>query len=175
MKIDVLISGEELDYIITSIALSICDKYPQDTHIITMPIMDGSMFFAPNLLMKLSNFGFTFQISPIKISSYFGMTKSNDMKIDCVLDPSLIKNSIVMIIDDIADSGVTLNTIKNLINSFDPQEVIVVTLLRKYGCKFPVDFYGRNIDDDLFVVGYGLDYNGLYRELPFVGIIKGEE
>ena len=84
-----------------------------------------------------------------------------------------VENKDVVIVEDIVDTGNTLKFLVNYINDMKPHSVVVCTLLDKEAKRvvdIKPDYYGFKVDDS-FVVGYGLDYNQEYRNLPYIGVI----
>lgn len=82
----------------------------------------------------------------------------------------------VLLVEDILDSGVTLSSLKKMLITRNPKSFKIATLLDKPARRvsdIKADYYGFEIDDE-FVVGYGLDYNEKYRNLPYIGILKSE-
>lgn len=116
------------------------------------------------------------EMAYMSVSSYHGgITSSGDVNIKLDLDMS-IKDRDVIIVEDIVDTGLTLTAIMALLKHRDARSVKVVTLLDKpEGRKVPFipDYIGTVIPK-AFVVGYGLDYDEFYRNLPFVGVLKPE-
>lgn len=116
------------------------------------------------------------EMAYMSVSSYHGgITSSGDVNIKLDLDMS-IKDRDVIIVEDIVDTGLTLTAIMSLLKHRDARSVKVVTLLDKpEGRKVPFipDYIGTVIPK-AFVVGYGLDYEEFYRNLPFVGVLKPE-
>jgi hypoxanthine phosphoribosyltransferase len=81
-----------------------------------------------------------------------------------------------LIVDDIQDTGATLRLVQADVRRAGPRSLRTVVLLRKRGKAandIPIDFVGFDIED-AFVVGYGLDYNGLYRNLPYIAVLRSE-
>lgn len=110
----------------------------------------------------------------MSVSSYGGDTKSSGVvRIVKDLDESL-KDKHVIVIEDIVDSGRTLSYLLDMLQSRGPQDVKLCTLLDKPErrvVEVKVDYKGFEIPDE-FVVGYGLDYDQKYRNLPYIGMVK---
>ena len=110
------------------------------------------------------------------VSSYGSGTKTSGVvKIIKDLDIPLADKDI-LIVEDILDSGMTLSYIKELLQSRSPQSIRIVTLLDKPERRkvdLHADYSGFTVPDE-FVVGYGLDYDEKYRNLPYIGILKPE-
>ena len=165
----VLISEEEIQKRISELAKQICDDYKgQDiTFICTLK---GSIFFTVELAKKMPcdiNFEF------IRVSSYHGENSTGviKMKVDLQGD---IKDKNVIIIEDIVDTGRTLSYLKEYLKSKEPRSLKICSMLDKKErrvCKLDADYVGFNIPDK-FVVGYGLDVDEKYRNLPYIGYFE---
>ena len=116
------------------------------------------------------------QIDFMVVSSYgSGVKSSGVVKIVKDLDVPLADKDI-LIVEDILDSGLTLSYIKDLLQSRAPRSIRIVTLLDKPSRRrvdLQADYVGFSVPDE-FVVGYGLDYDEKYRNLPYIGILKPE-
>ena len=112
----------------------------------------------------------------IAASSYFSGTKSSGT-VRLVKDSSInMEGRHVVIVEDIIDSGLTLEYLVKLFATRNPKSITTVALLDKMVNKperFNVDYYGFRIPDE-FVIGYGLDYADFYRNLPYIAVIKEE-
>jgi hypoxanthine phosphoribosyltransferase len=133
-------------------------------------VMTGSLIFVADLMRHLP---IKIQIQLMTASSYIGKsTKSNN-------DPMLgklpeVKDMHVLLVDDILDSGKTLTRIRTELEQLQPRSIQSCVLLRKKldsAMHVPCEYVGFDIEDE-FVVGYGLDYDGYYRNLPDIGIIS---
>jgi len=134
-------------------------------------IMNGSIMFMSDLLKRVN---IPLQIDCWSVSSYHG-TKSSEKITFRQHDIVDVDNRHVLLLDDILDSGLTLHTIKNkIINETKAASVKSCVLLSKNVTRvrdIEADYVGFNIENE-FVVGYGLDYNEHYRNLPYVGVFK---
>ncbi|HJW09125.1 MAG TPA: hypoxanthine phosphoribosyltransferase [Holophagaceae bacterium] len=110
----------------------------------------------------------------MQVASYGGGTESTgEVKILKDLDRS-IQGRHALIVEDIVDTGLTLHKVRNLLLDREPASLRICTLLDKPSrrrVEIPIDYLGFTIEDH-FVVGYGLDFNGKLRNLPFVGIYR---
>lgn len=113
-----------------------------------------------------------FDVTFMQVASYGGGTESTgEVKILHDLDRS-IRGRHALIVEDIVDTGLTLNKVRKLLLDRDPASLKICSLLDKPSrrrVEVPVDYVGFTIEDH-FVVGYGLDLDGKYRNLPYVGI-----
>ena len=108
-------------------------------------------------------------------SSYGDSTEPGEVRIRKDVDVS-IRGADVLLIEDIVDTGYTLRTILDLLKFRGAKSVRLCALLSKEARRqadVPIDYCGFEIDDH-FVIGYGLDYAGIYRNLPYVGIYEGD-
>ncbi len=169
----ILVSEEELDALTTSLAEQITQDYKDSTKkLVIICILKGSLIFTCDLCRKIP---LPLEIDFMKVSSYGAKTVSSgcinihlDIKRDDVEDVDFI------IIEDIVDSGRTLSHLVRYFNERGAGSVKTCTLLDKperRTVEFTPDYCGRIIPDK-FVVGYGLDYNEKYRNLPYVGVLK---
>lgn len=169
--IKILIDEEKINQRISEIAKEISDDYI-DEEIVLVCILKGAAYFAIDLSKKITNDDIT--INFMKVSSYGSQTESSG-KINFKLDLSEnIENKNVIIVEDIIDTGITLNYLYNHLKSKNPKSLKLCVLLDKKERRIqdiPVDYIGFEIENK-FVVGYGLDYDEKYRNLPYVGYIE---
>ncbi len=171
----VLLSAEELDAIVTRLAREIEETYQDsDKQLVMVVILKGSMPFAADLMKKLN---LPIQLEFMKVSSYGAGTKSSgEIKISLDLSRDDLQDIELLVVEDIIDSGYTLSRLTKLLANRNAHSVRTCTLLDKPARRevdFTPDFRGTAIPDE-FVVGYGLDYDEKYRNLPFVGILRRE-
>lgn len=139
-----------------------------------VPILTGSMIFVADLMRRLP---LRMQIHIVSVSSYPGAaTESRGPSVEHALTrvPDLLAGRHVLIIDDILDSGRTLATVTQLLRQREPASLRTCVLLRKRrpsAMRQPVDYVAFDVPDE-FVVGYGLDYNDYYRNLPEICTLK---
>jgi hypoxanthine phosphoribosyltransferase len=142
---------------------------------IAVPIMTGAFVFAADLLRALHRAGVSLEVDFIQIASYgAGVTSSGSTELlrDLQADPA---GRDVLLVDDILESGRTLAFAKDLLIGRGARRVLIAALLEKphkRAIAVAADFVGFACPDR-FVVGYGMDYAGQYRELPFVGALRG--
>jgi len=172
-KIEVLISEEDLIKRIKELGVEISEDY-KDKEISMICVLKGGVMFMTDLakeIKPLMSMGF------MAISSYGNQTSSSGIvKIEKDLDEP-IEGKDVLIVEDIIDSGRTLNYLIKVLKDRNPNSVKIVTLLDKPDRRImnvDVEYVGFTIPDE-FVLGYGLDYLQNYRNLPYIGIMKGLE
>ncbi|MCQ2507097.1 MAG: hypoxanthine phosphoribosyltransferase [Lachnospiraceae bacterium] len=171
-NIDVLFSQEVLENRIKEIADKINEEYKgKKLHMVC--VLRGAVFFFTELCKHI-NVPVTMDF--LVCSSYgSGTTTSGEVKIvKDLADP--IAGLDVILVEDIVDTGVTLNALKPMLMTRKPASLKIATMLDKPSRRRVVlepDYCAFEVDD-LFVIGYGLDYDQKYRNLPFIGVYKGE-
>ena len=171
-KISEYISEEKLDKRIREIAAEISKDYAKK-EIRLVCILKGSIFYTCELAKRLT---VPVTLDFMSVSSYgSGTESSGDIKIKKDLDES-IEGLDVIVVEDIIDSGKTLNHLKPMLESRNPASLHLCTLLSKPDRRevdVPVKYIGFEVPDE-FVVGYGLDYAQKYRNLPYIGVAEEE-
>lgn len=165
----ILISKDDIEKRVDEIAEELNKKY-KGKEVLVVCVLTGSFMFFADLVRRLN---FSVEINFLKVSSYGSSTVSGEFSVvfDLKCD---IKDKNVIIIEDIIDSGNTILNIKNMLNKRNPAELTVCAFLDKPSrrtCDVFADYVGFEIPDE-FVVGYGLDFNEEYRQLPYVGVLK---
>ncbi len=168
--VKVLLSEKEVDERIQAIGDEISRDYAgRQVHLIC--VLKGGSFFMCELAKRIT---VPVSLDFMSVSSYGGDTKSSGVvKIIKDLDES-VKDKDVIVVEDIVDSGRTLNYLMEMLKSRGPASLRLCTLLDKPDRRVVdvrVDYTGFQIPDK-FVVGYGLDYNQKYRNLPFIGVVE---
>ncbi|MBL6658235.1 MAG: hypoxanthine phosphoribosyltransferase [Flavobacteriales bacterium] len=133
-------------------------------------VLKGSFLFASDLLKALS---FDSEITFMQIKSYEGTQSSGEIK-DIMGVPMNLKDRTIVIIEDIVDTGNTLEYLYNRLSKENPSKIHIASLLLKpdvYSKEIPIDFVGKEIPNH-FVVGYGLDYEELGRTLTQIYKLK---
>ena len=166
----VLLSEEELKEIIQRLGKEITEDY-KDKNLLVVSVLKGSVMVMADLLREIK---IPCRIDFMSVSSYGSGTKTTgSVKIIKDLDIDLAGYDL-LIVEDILDSGVTLSSLKEILLTRDPASVKICTLLDKperRKADIKADYIGAQVPD-AFVVGYGLDYDEKYRNLPFVGILS---
>ena len=167
-----LYSEQDLKEIVAELAQRISADY-EGKNLFVIVILKGSFVFAADLIRQIS---IPCQVDFMAVSSYGNQTTTTgNVRITKDLTAS-IENRDVLVVEDILDSGVTLSNTLQIIRARSPRSVELCTLLDKPSRRrVPVEakYIGREVPD-AFVVGYGLDYAEMYRDLPCVGILKRE-
>lgn len=166
----VLYSTEDIQQATDRLAKQLTEEY-RDKNPLIISVLSGAVLFTVDMIKKMDIMA---QLDFIDISTYFGgkestghLTLVHDLNTD-------VKDRNILIMEDIVDSGHTLKYLIDLLNKRGAKSVKTVTMLdkpegRQYDVK--ADYYGFKVPNE-FLVGYGLDYQGYYRNLPYVGILK---
>lgn len=168
--IEVMISEEEVNRRIRELGEQISRDYAgRQIHLIC--VLRGGSFFMCELAKRIT---VPVSLDFMSVSSYGGDTKSSGVvKIVKDLDDS-IRDKEVLVVEDIIDSGRTLSYLMAMLQDRGPKSLHLCTLLDKPDRRVvdvDVDYTGFRIPDE-FVVGYGLDYDQKYRNLPYIGVVK---
>jgi hypoxanthine phosphoribosyltransferase len=170
VAIDVLIPAEKIQERVDELARKIMEDYAGQP-ITIVGVLTGSLLFLADLMRRLD---LPLRIALIQASSYRGdATSAGELHVQAELLPDLTGRHILLL-DDILDTGHTLAYLLRHIGTLQPASVKTVVLLRKRGRQeeaLEPDYCGFQIPDE-FVVGYGLDYNDEYRNLPFIGVLR---
>ena len=171
---EILFTEEEISNRVVELATQINNDY-QDKDLVVVTILKGAAPFAADLIRRLDRY---IQADYLVAGSYGSGTSSSGI-VDIVKDIDLdVEGKNVLIVDDILDTGNTLDFIKKLfLMGKQCADVRVCVLLDKPSRRtknITPDYCGFTIPDK-FVVGYGLDFNQLYRNLPYVGVLKEEK
>ena len=172
-RVRVLLSEEEVDARIKAIGQQISRDYEgKQVHLVC--VLKGGSFFLCELAKRIT---VPVSLDFMSVSSYGGDTKSSGVvKIVKDLDDS-VKDKDVIVVEDIVDSGRTLSYLLELLKDRGPRSLCLCTLLDKPERRVvdvKVDYTGFQIPDE-FVVGYGLDYDQRYRNLPYIGVVEFDD
>lgn len=170
---EVLISAEQIQTRVSELAREITADY-QNQPITIVGVLTGSLIFLADLIRHLD---LHLRIGLIQASSYRGAcTTPGELQIQPELVPD-VRGRHVVLLDDILDTGQTLAYLSNHLRSLGAASLRVAVLLRKRGrqrISLQPDYCGFDIPD-AFVVGYGLDYNDAFRNLPYVAVLPQAE
>ncbi|HHJ10782.1 MAG TPA: hypoxanthine phosphoribosyltransferase [Bacteroidetes bacterium] len=137
--------------------------------VVFVGILNGVFIFVADLFRQVN---LKARITFLRLASYHGMESTGKVKQLIGLSEDL-KNHIVIVVEDIVDTGTTLDHIIRQLQSFQPAEIHVVTLLLKpeaYHHRIPIDYVGMEIPNK-YIIGYGLDYNGYGRNLDGIYVL----
>jgi hypoxanthine phosphoribosyltransferase len=166
-----LISEQDLQRRISELAAEIDRDYEGEDSLLCIGVLKGSIFFMVDLLKKVN---VPVEIDFLQTSSYRSGTTAGEVRIRKDVDVA-IRDKHVLIIEDIVDTGQTLSTVLGLFRFRGAKSVKLCALLDKEEAReveVPVDYSGFKIDN-VFVVGYGLDLDERFRELPYIGVYEG--
>lgn len=138
-----------------------------------VPVLSGSIIFVADLIRELP---LKMKIALVQVSAYPGRSVTAQTPRTLIELTGDIHGHHVLIVDDILDSGRTLARVQEQVRARNPASLRTAVLLRKRSRAprdFPVDFVGFDVDD-LFVVGYGLDFADHYRNYPHIGVLRRE-
>ena len=164
----VLISQEEIENKVSELANEINSKY-KGKELVVIGILKGAFSVVSDLAKQL-DLDVTFDFMSIK--SYYGSESTGQVKIVKDLEYDITDKN-VLIVEDIYDTGLTLSNLKKLLESRNPKSIEVFSMfVKKEVAQDPIEinYSGFEIGPE-FVVGYGLDYNGKYRELPYLAVL----
>ena len=169
-KIRKLISEKEINARVKELSNLLYSEYGKD-EVVFICTLKGAVFFACDLLKKYKGDA---RLEFLRVSSYSGKNSSGKIELNLSISKDNIENKNVIIVEDIVDTGSTLKFLKEYIGNMNPKSVKICTLLNKEErrkVEIEADYVGFEIDD-LFVVGYGLDYDQKYRNLPYIGVVE---
>ena len=169
---EILVTAEQIQQRTKELGKEISQVY-QGEEIYVISIINGAIIFTSDLVRTISN---PVWLDCIRVSSYFNSTTSeqeprviDDFRVD-------LAGRHVLIIDDILDTGKTISMVTGFIRKMAPASLRSCMFLEKKGTRavpYTADFIGFTIPNK-FVVGYGLDFAGRYRNLPVIGVLKPE-
>lgn len=169
----ILVSQEAIVKRCQELGKTISDDYRKENTIpYVVALLKGSVPFLSELVKHID---LDIQFDFMDVSSYEGTESIGDIKINKDLDGS-VKGLSILLVEDIVDTGRTLKEVTKLLKNKGAVDVKVVSLLNKASrrtVEIDADYVGFEIPDE-FVIGFGLDYDQKYRNLPFVGVLKRE-
>lgn len=169
---EIFFSKEELEKIVQRIGAQISEDY-KDKKLMLVCVLKGSVMFMSDLMKNIT---IPCSIDFLAAESYGARTKSSgEVKITKDLSED-IRGYDIVLVEDILDSGRTLKKLTEFLKMKEPSSITICTLLDKPArreVEINAKYIGAEVQDQ-FVVGYGLDFNQKYRNLPFIGIMKPE-
>ena len=167
---EALISEEEIALRIAALGSAITKDFEGES-LVVICVLKGAFIFCSDLIKKINR---PLSLEFISLSSYGDSTHSSgNVRLDMDITAN-IEGKNVLIVEDIVDSGLTIKTLIEMLSVRKPKTVKLASLLfkpSKLQHKVDIDYLGFEIEDK-FVIGYGLDYAGRYRELPYIGILN---
>ncbi len=168
---EVLIDAERLQQRVADLGAQISADYA-GRDLLLIAVLKGSVLFLADLMRHIT---VPHSIDFMATSSYEGTQSSGVVRILKDLDMS-IEGRDVLIVEDIIDTGYTLDYLLRILRERNPSSLRVCALLNKRErrrVEIPIDYIGFDIPNK-FVIGYGLDFNEIYRNLPYVGVLRPE-
>jgi len=169
----IILTDSDIKAIVTKLSNKINNSYKKGKRIEVLVLLEGAKTFAQDLFSSEGIDLDKFHISYIKVKSYNG-TKSKDVQISKE-DLSFIKGKEVLVIDDIYETGKTLNAFYKYIKTFNPESIKTCVLLERdseHEEQIDIDFLGVIVRNQDFLIGYGLDYNGDCRDIPLIATLR---
>lgn len=171
---EVLIDEAAIQRRVQELGAEISSKYNSGEPLVLVSVLKGSLVFVADLMRSISR---NVVIDVMEVSSYGGGNTESSGTVRILKDLSgTIEGRDVLIVEDIIDTGLTLNYLTGYLGGKSPRSIRIVTLLNKPARRLVnlnVDWTGFEIPDK-FVVGYGLDFGEKYRNLRYVGVLKRE-
>ena len=167
---EVLISEDEIALRIAALGNAITKDF-ENEELVVICVLKGAFIFCSDLIKKINC---PLKLEFISLSSYGDSTNSSgNVRLEMDITAN-IEGKNVLIVEDIVDSGLTIKTLLEMLSVRKPKTVKLASLLFKpvkLKYKVNIDYLGFEIEDK-FVIGFGLDYAGRYRELPYIGILN---
>ena len=170
---EILITSDQIQAKVAELGAKLSQDY-EGRDLILVSVLKGALPFMADLMRRIS---IPVQIDLMEVSSYGGATTETSGLVRILKDlSSSIEGKDVLIVEDIIDTGLTLNYLMRYLRGKNPRSLRICALLDKPARRLvdiDIDYRGFTIPDQ-FVVGYGLDYGEVYRNLPFIGVLKPE-
>ena len=165
---EVLISEEEIQNKVKELGKKITEDY-RDKNLFLLGILKGAVPFMADIMRKID---LDLEYDFMDVSSYQGTRSLGEVRILKDISTSIVGKDI-LIVENIIDTGITLNYLTKVLKSRGANSIEIVTMLSKPSRRkvdLPVKYNGFEIEDN-FVIGYGMDYDEKYRALPYIGIL----
>jgi hypoxanthine phosphoribosyltransferase len=167
---EALITEDEIALRIESLGNAITKDF-ENEDLVVICVLKGSFMFCSDLIKRINR---PLKLEFISLSSYGDSTNSSgNVRLEMDITAN-IEGKNVVIVEDIVDTGLTIKTLLELLSVRKPKKIKLASLLfkpSKLKHKVNIDYLGFEIEDK-FVIGYGLDYAGRYRELPYIGMLN---
>lgn len=167
---ETLIPEDEIALRIEALGNAITKDF-ENEELVVICVLKGAFMFCSDLIKKINR---PIKLEFISLSSYGDSTQSSgNVRLEMDITAN-IEGKNVLIVEDIVDSGLTIRTLMDMLALRKPKSVKLASLLFKpvkLKHKVKIDYLGFEIEDK-FVIGYGLDYAGRYRELPYIGVLN---
>ncbi|NIZ18508.1 hypoxanthine phosphoribosyltransferase [Spirochaetales bacterium BR151] len=155
---------------ITELGAELTQRYKEEKDLVIICTLKGSILFVADLMREID---LPLEVDFISVASYHGGLTSGQLQVVHGMTTQITHRP-VLIVEDIVDTGRTLKKLKEMISEGNPRSIEVCALLDKPSrrlVEIEADYVGFTIED-LFVVGYGLDYQQRYRNLPYIGVLS---
>lgn len=165
----VMISAEQIDKAVAEVASKLNERYAGKQPII-VGVLSGSVLFMSDLVRKIE---FNSELSFVKLSSYEGTQSTGKVRMDLGLGVD-VKDRDVIIVEDIVETGHSMKHLLDYLADFKPRSVAICTLFfkpEKFQYDYPIEYVALPIGNE-FIVGYGLDYNQLGRNLKDIYVVE---
>jgi len=167
---NVVVSREQIHDICVRIAGQLDERFAKDG--VKLPVfigvLKGSLNFMMDLIREVKS---PIQTDYIQVSSYQGTNSTGAVILKKDISTSIAGRTVV-IIEDVVDTGLTMKYLVGYLKEkYSPKEVIIVSMFDKQHMRkvdLTIDYVGKSLTEDLFLIGYGLDYNEIFRNLPDV-------
>lgn len=167
----VILDTEQLKRIVDTLAEQLSSDFSGVDNPLALIVLEGAKYFAEDLIGKLN---FSLDAEYINASSYSGTASTGHVKIENSQQiEDAIRGRNILLIDDIYDTGLTLHKLLQWLQTCGAGSVKTCVLLEKdipHEKHIDIDYLGSSVED-AFLIGYGLDYNGQYRDLPYIGVL----
>ncbi|EQC46748.1 hypoxanthine phosphoribosyltransferase [Bacteriovorax sp. BSW11_IV] len=167
MAVEVMISEEEISKRISELGAKITNDYAGE-ELVVVGVLNGAFMFVADLIRKIN---VPVRLEFMAVASYSGTESTGEIKVNLDLKES-IRGKNVLVVEDIVDTGLTIKTLRGILQQKGPKSLRLASLLYKPARnihKVEIDYLAFEIEDR-FVIGYGLDFDGKYRELPYIGV-----
>lgn len=168
-ELSMYLSKDDINNRLKEMANQLSEKYCDECPVI-IGILNGSFVFMADLIRKID---FECEIDFMKVNSYVGKETSGKVQLEKDININ-IDNRRVIIVEDIIDSGLTMDYLHKHISAYNPKDITIVTLLSKnnnYTLNFNIDIVGFEITSE-FIVGYGLDLDQRFRQLDSLYMLE---
>lgn len=168
----VLYSEEDIQKLVNKLADQINHDYADTDELVVVSVLTGAMMFTTDLFKRIKVMA---SLDSVDLSSYAGATTESTGTVELVQDlTNSIEGKDVLVVEDIVDTGRTLAKLVDVLKGRGAKSLKICTLFDKPDRRVvdvKADYVGQIVPNE-FIVGYGLDYNFLYRNLPYVGVLK---
>ncbi|WP_054653394.1 hypoxanthine phosphoribosyltransferase [Limosilactobacillus equigenerosi] len=170
----VLYSEADIQKLVNKLADQINHDYADTDELVVVSVLTGAMMFTTDLFKRIKVMA---SLDSVDLSSYAGATTESTGTVELIQDlTNSIEGKDVLVVEDIVDTGRTLAKLVDVLKDRGAKSLKICTLFDKPDRRVAdvkADYVGQIVPNE-FIVGYGLDYNFLYRNLPYVGVLKPE-